>query len=70
MSYLTNRHLKRISRRRGALTLEWILLVSVIVIGTIGGLAALRNAAVTQLNALDAAVGQLNVPVSAGLTGS
>ena len=32
------------SKRRGALTLEWILLVTVLVIGIIGGMAAVRNA--------------------------
>lgn len=31
-------------RRRGALTLEWVLLATIIVIGTVGGVAAVRNA--------------------------
>lgn len=56
--------------RRGALTIEWIMIVSLIVIGTIGGLAAIRNATLDKLTHLDTAIEQLNVPVSAGLTGS
>ena len=35
---------KRKPQRRGVLTLEWILLVTVIVIGIIGGLGAVRSA--------------------------
>ena len=30
-------------RRRGALTLEWILLCTVLIIGTVGGVAIVRN---------------------------
>jgi hypothetical protein len=39
-----NRH----QRRRGALTLEWILLCTIIVIGTVGGVAAVRNALIIE----------------------
>ena len=39
-----NRH----HRRRGMLTLEWILLCTVIVIGTVGGIAAVRNALILE----------------------
>jgi hypothetical protein len=35
-------------RRRGAITLEWILLVTVIIIGTVGAVAAVRNELVTE----------------------
>ena len=35
-------------RRRGAITLEWILLVTVIIIGTVGAVAAVRNALVLE----------------------
>lgn len=56
--------------RRGALTIEWIMIVSLVVIGTIGGLAAIRNATLSKLSSLDTAIQQLNVPVSSGLTGS
>jgi len=30
-------------RRRGALTLEWILIVTILIIGTVGGVAFVRN---------------------------
>jgi hypothetical protein len=35
-------------RRRAAITLEWILLVTVIIIGTVGAVAAVRNELVTE----------------------
>ena len=35
-------------RRRGAIALEWVILVTVIIIGTIGAVAAVRNALVTE----------------------
>lgn len=35
-------------RRRGALTLEWILLATIIVLGTVGGVAAVRNALILE----------------------
>jgi hypothetical protein len=35
-------------RRRGALTLEWILLVTILIIGTVGGVAAVRNALILE----------------------
>jgi hypothetical protein len=38
----------RHNRRRGAITLEWILLVTVIIIGTVGAVAAVRNELVTE----------------------
>jgi hypothetical protein len=41
-------HKLRYERRRGALTLEWILLVTVLVIGTVGGIAAVRNALILE----------------------
>ena len=49
-------------RRRGALTLEWILLVAVIVIGIIGGLGVVRNATVGELRDLAEAIQELNIP--------
>jgi Flp pilus assembly pilin Flp len=48
-------------QRRGVLTLEWILLVTVIVIGIIGGLGAVRNATVGELRDLAEAISNLNV---------
>jgi hypothetical protein len=53
---------KRLCRRkrRGVLTLEWILLVTVIVIGIIGGLGAVRLATVNELNDLAGAIEAIN----------
>jgi len=39
-------------RRRGILTFEWILLISLLVIGVIGGLTAVRNSLICELNEL------------------
>jgi hypothetical protein len=36
------------TRRRGAMTLEWILLVTILIIGTVGGVAAVRNALILE----------------------
>ena len=36
-------------KRRGVLTFEWILLISLLVIGIIGGLSAVRNALLCEL---------------------
>lgn len=47
--------------RRGALTLEWILLVTVLVIGIIGGMAAVRNATNSELLDLASAISAINV---------
>ena len=46
---------------RGALTLEWILLVTVLVIGIIGGMAAVRNATNAELLDLANAISAINV---------
>jgi hypothetical protein len=55
-------------RRRGVLTLEWILLVTVIVIGIIGGLGVVRNATVGELRDLAEAITHLNVKTTAETT--
>jgi hypothetical protein len=52
-------------RRRGSLTLEWILLTTVIVIGIIGGLGAVRNATLGELKDLAEAITHLNVKTAA-----
>jgi hypothetical protein len=52
-------------RRRGVLTLEWILLVTVIVIGIIGGLGAVRSATNGELKDLAEAIKHLNVKTAA-----
>jgi hypothetical protein len=44
----SNSRKSRHQRRRGALTLEWVLLATVIVIGTVGGVAAVRNALILE----------------------
>jgi hypothetical protein len=46
--------------RRGILTFEWILLISLLVIGIIGGLSAVRNSLLCELNDLDHCVQALN----------
>ena len=48
-------------QRRGVLTLEWILLISVVVIGIIAGLGAVRDAILCELQSLADAVMALNV---------
>ena len=52
MTQSTSETGKRRCRRRGMLTFEWILLISLLVIGIIGGLAAVRNALICELNDL------------------
>ncbi|NMC21054.1 MAG: hypothetical protein GYA33_11625 [Thermogutta sp.] len=47
--------------RRGMLSFEWVLLISLLVIGIIGGLAAVRNALLSELNDLAQAVEAINV---------
>ena len=49
------------SRRRGGLTMEWMLLMTVLVIGIIGGLGAVRNAIISELQDLADAISNLNV---------
>jgi hypothetical protein len=56
---------RQLRRRRGVLTLEWILLVTVIVIGVIGGLGIVRNATVGELRDLAEAITALNVKTNA-----
>ncbi len=54
-------------RRKGALALEWILLITIVVVGVLGGLAAVRNATVKEITDLSKAVEQINVKTSAEL---
>lgn len=53
--------------RRGVLTFEWILLISVVVIGVIGGLSAVRDALIGELKDLSEAIAALNVTNTACL---
>jgi len=57
----------RSQKRRGVLTLEWVLLVTVIIIGIIGGLGAVRNATNGELLDLAEAIESLNVKTAAEL---
>lgn len=52
---------QRSRRRRGSLTLEWILLATVIVIGVIGGLGAVRAAINAELIDLSMAIEMIEV---------
>jgi hypothetical protein len=67
MAWLKNMLPKRRNKRRGVLTLEWILLVTVLVIGIIGGLGAVRNATIAELQDLAEAIEALNVKTDAEL---
>lgn len=49
------------SRRRGVLSFEWILLITLLVIGTIGGLAAVRDSLVCELRDLSRCIRALNI---------
>jgi hypothetical protein len=61
MAWLKSLPRARRNSRRGVLTLEWVLLVTVLVIGVIGGLGAVRNATVAELQDLAGAIEALNV---------
>jgi hypothetical protein len=66
---------KRNPKRRGMLTLEWVLIITVVVIGIIGGLGAVRNATIGELSDLAEAIESLNVKTAAeseaeGISGS
>lgn len=50
---------RRSAKRRGVLTLEWILLSTLLVIGIIGGLGAVRYATLTELGQLAQAISNL-----------
>ena len=49
------------SRRRGALTLEWILLCTVLIIGTVGGVAAVRNSLILEYREMIDTICQMSV---------
>jgi hypothetical protein len=52
-------------KRRGVLTLEWVLAVTVLVIGVIGGLGAVRNATLLELKQLADVIEMFNVKTQA-----
>jgi len=47
--------------RRGALTLEWILLCTVLIIGTVGGVAAVRNALILEYEEMIESICQMSI---------
>ena len=51
--------------RRGVLSLEWILLITVLVVGIIGGLGAVRNAMISELQDLAEAIDNINIKTEA-----
>lgn len=51
----------RSHRRRGALTLEWILLCTVIIIGTVGGVAAVRNNLILEYGEMIETICQMSI---------
>ena len=59
MHVRNNRMAKR--RRRGVLALEWILLITIVVVGIVGGLGAVRVALINEAQDLNEAMQSLNV---------
>jgi hypothetical protein len=51
----------RTRRRRGALTLEWILLCTVLIIGTVGGVAAVRNSLILEYREMIDTICQMSI---------
>jgi hypothetical protein len=59
---MTRLKTRRFSRqRRGALTLEWVLLVTVLIIGTVGGVAAVRNALILEYQEMIESICQMSI---------
>ena len=54
-------------QRRGILTLEWILIITVLVIGVIGGVGLVRNAIVEEMADMAASIQSLQVKTDAEL---
>ena len=53
--------LKRVWREdEGVLTFEWILLITILAIGIVGGLSAVRDAIISELGDVSAAVASLD----------
>ena len=48
-------------RRRGALTLEWILLCTVLIIGTVGGVAIVRNNLIVEYREIIDTICQMSI---------
>ncbi|HUE70621.1 MAG TPA: hypothetical protein VMP01_07000 [Pirellulaceae bacterium] len=56
----TRRSLKR-NRRRGFLTIEWIILVTVVVIGTIAAVGLIRNRLIEEYQELTQSICETNL---------
>jgi hypothetical protein len=48
-------------QRRGGITLEWVLLVTVLIIGTVGGVAAVRNALILEYQEMIETICEMSV---------
>lgn len=59
------RKLRRLKPNRGVLTLEWILIITVLVIGVVGGVAVVRNAIVTEMYEMSESINSLQVKTDA-----
>ena len=55
------RRFPRSRRRRGVITVEWIAFITILVIGTIGGLAVARNAILSELKDISEAIAALDM---------
>jgi len=54
--------LPRYQRRRAVITLEWVLLVTILIIGTVGGVAQVRNALLAEYQEMIETVCKMSVP--------
>jgi hypothetical protein len=57
-----NHRPRRSQRRRGAITLEWILIVTVLIIGTVGGVAMVRNALILEYQEMIDTICEMSIP--------
>lgn len=48
-------------RRRGVITIEWIILFTILVIGVIGGLGVFRNAILSELKDISEAIAAMDM---------
>lgn len=62
MNWFNRRVVRLRRRRRGVATMEWILLFTLLVIGVIGGLGAVRFAILSELQDIAQAISNLNFP--------
>ena len=52
---------RKSNRRRAAITLEWIIIVTVIIIGTVGAVAAVRNALIVEYGEILDTISQMTI---------